>query len=825
MAAITGWVVGALRVRVVLVWVGLLVGCVWLCGVAGAVGDANVSSCPSVSEGSPGFRGFLPDCRAYELVSPSYGAGALAAGVKNHAPWMSPDGEGLLAISFGGFGQTEELKQEGSEELGAVYEFSRTAAGWTAEPQDPSAALYPFHAQEAWGAGELNRSVWKVPGPVSPGEEPELYWFRLNEGEYVLREGRGQFVPVGPITAPGHETNGRQSSSFVQGVSGDVAHVVFSVAGEDRQLWSGDGTVSGRSLYEYVGTGNSEPVLVGVRNSGAAPWRAGVHRNEGAELVSECGTEYAGMSVSGERVFFTALAAKTEVAGHLFCEEHEGVGVGVGPAANEVYARVGGVRTVAISSPSKEDCAACDTEGPPEPATFTGASEDGSRVFFASEAQLFAGANGEAGQNLYEYNFAGPAGGRVRFVAPDVTPVVTKGVAREERVADVTADGGRVYFESTVALTGVAANGNGETAEKALEHGASVLLYVYDSESGGLSFVAGARKVPEPAGFFTLFEPEPFKALGPTRDGGFLVFETATDLEGTGDTSSVPQVFEYEAATGRVVRVSIGQRSPDGFECASTGTIEEGYDCEGNTSIEEDAPRVTEPSLSAIAPDTRDELTVNSVAADGRVVFSSELALAPGAVPGERFYNPESGSLQATRENVYEYRAGQVYLISPGDEAKPAHFQNAEAQTRLFGIDESGRDVFFESADRLVPQDTDTQGSWYDAREGGGFPAPTANSECSGEACQGSGPVAPVLAPPESESVSGGENVPPAATGGVVKPRSVAVVRAEGLRRALRVCRRLRAGKRRRVCEEKARAKFAPKPTPRSKSSVKRGGK
>jgi hypothetical protein len=735
---------------------------------------------------------------------------------------MSPDGEGLLAISFGGFGQTEELKQEGSEELGAVYEFSRTPAGWTAEPQDPPASLYPFHAQEAWGASELDRSIWKVPGPVAPGEEPELYWFRLNEGEYVLREGRGQFVPVGPITAPGHETNGNQGSSFVQGVSGDVAHVVFSVAAEEKQLWPGDGTVSGRSLYEYVGTGNSEPVLVGVLNDGAAPWQAGVYRNEGAELVSECGTEYAGMSASGERVFFTALAAKTEVAGHLFCGEHEGVGVGSGPAANEVYARVGGARTLAISKPSKEDCAACDTEGPPEPATFTGASEDGSRVFFASEAQLFAGANGEAGQNLYEYNFAGPAGRRVKLVAPDVTPVVTEGVAREERVADVTADGGRVYFESTAALTGVA-NGNSETPKKALEHGASVLLYAYDSESGGLSFVAGARKVPEPVGFFTKDEPGPFKALGTTRDGGFLVFETTTDLEGTGDTSSVPQVFEYEAATGRVVRVSIGQRSPDGFECASTGTIEEGYGCEGNTSVGEDAPRVTEPSLSAVPPDTRDELTVNSVAADGRVVFSSELALTPGAVPGERYYNPESGSLQATRENVYEYRGGQVYLISPGDEAKPAHFQNAEAQTRLFGIDESGRDVFFESGDQLVPQDTDTQGSWYDAREGGGFPAPADQPECSGEACQGSVPVAPVLASPESESVSGGENVPLAATTGVVKPRSAAVVRAEGLRRALRVCGRLRGRKRRRVCEAKARAKFAP--TPKPKSGMKRGGK
>jgi hypothetical protein len=727
---------------------------------------------------------------------------------------MSPDGESLLAISFGGFGETEELKQEGSEELGAIYEFSRTAAGWVAQPQDPPADLYPFHVQEAWGASDLGRSIWKVPDPVPPGEEPELYWFRLNDGEYVLREGRDIFMPVGPIVAPGHEIGGRQSSSFVQGVSGDVAHMVFSVLDEDGQLWPGDSTVSGRSLYEYEGTGNSEPVLVGVRNEGSAPWQPnGAYRNEGAELISQCGTEYDGMSASGERVFFTALAAKTEVAGQHFCEEHEGVGVGSGPATSELYARIGGARTVALSKPSKEDCAVCDTGGAPEPATFTGASEDGARVFFATEAKLFAGSGGEAGRNLYEYDFAGPVGGRVKLVAADVTPVIPEEVAREERVADVTADGNRVFLESTTVLTS-SANGNGETAEGALKAGETVLLYAYDSETGKTAFIAGAREDPEPPPFFTKFEPEPFKALSASRDGSFLVFETATDLQGTDDTSSVPQVFEYQAVSGSVVRVSIGQRSASGFACPSTGTVEEGYNCDGNTSVGEDAPRLTEPTVSAISPDTKDEATVNAVAADGAVVFSSELALTPGAVQGQRYYN-EAGILQFTRENVYEFRGGQVYLISPGDEAEPLHFQNANAQTRLFGIDESGRDVFFLSLDQLVPQDTDTQGSWYDAREDGGFPAPAARDKCAGEACQGTGPVAPALAVPIAPA--GAETpLPPLTTSGVPKPRSAAVIRAEELRRALRVCRRA-SGHTRRACEASARARYAPKPKRRSK--------
>lgn len=38
-------------------------------GSAFAVGDANDTSCPASTESSPGFRAYLPDCRAYEIVS------------------------------------------------------------------------------------------------------------------------------------------------------------------------------------------------------------------------------------------------------------------------------------------------------------------------------------------------------------------------------------------------------------------------------------------------------------------------------------------------------------------------------------------------------------------------------------------------------------------------------------------------------------------------------------------------------------------------------------------------------------------------------------
>ena len=40
-------------------------------------GDANEGGCPN--EASPGFRAYLPDCRAYELVSPVFRDGVKPA--------------------------------------------------------------------------------------------------------------------------------------------------------------------------------------------------------------------------------------------------------------------------------------------------------------------------------------------------------------------------------------------------------------------------------------------------------------------------------------------------------------------------------------------------------------------------------------------------------------------------------------------------------------------------------------------------------------------------------------------------------------------------
>jgi hypothetical protein len=270
-----------LRVLVVAV-VGVVAGWLLLVGVAGAAGDASETGCPRETESSPGFRGYLPGCDAFELVSPPYiGGGFLGwKTFRTELPPMSADGEHILALVFAGFAETEDLEQSPGLEYGAVYEFSRTPAGWAAEALAPPASLYP-HDELKLVSADLSRSLWLVRKPPVPGEELP-FTEDLNyesDGTLVLREaaggGKGRFTEVGPVVAPGHEPN-EFRGFLVRSASADLGQVLLSVTSELRQLWPGDGTREGdASLYEYSGTGEREPVLVGVGDRAGSGYAGG----------------------------------------------------------------------------------------------------------------------------------------------------------------------------------------------------------------------------------------------------------------------------------------------------------------------------------------------------------------------------------------------------------------------------------------------------------------------------------------------------------------------------------------------------------------------
>ncbi|MGH2910967.1 MAG: hypothetical protein ACRDJ3_00675 [Solirubrobacteraceae bacterium] len=675
----------------------------------------------------------------------------------------------------------------------------------------------------------LSKTLWGAQIGTTPHKE-DIY----------MRNGASEPVLVGAGEIPGLATVDLavDEELALVGASSDLTHTVFAItsqpgsSGGHVDVWPGDTTnKEASSLYEYTygGTPNVEPTLVGVKNEGVL--KGSPHINESAELVSNCGTElgsgksnpgeggdyYNAVSQDGNTVFFTAKAC------------------GGGPTADELYARVDQTRTVAISEPSKEDCEVCNTTTEVKRTSFVGASKDGEKAFFMTEQALLPG---QEGMSIYAYDFSAPPSsggnpdGRISLVSQGPKPEV-QGIVR------ISEDGSHVYFVAKAVLTG--ANAEGQSPEAGGDN-----LYVYEPDPAhtGISHVVFVAKLLTAAreaeaiaeeeaieveagvkatelleaycppaninypcseefyadlvremsvlGYFdiaeTLNEDEQVwqkadqRPAQATPDGRFLVFTSSADLT-TDDTSRVPQIFEYDSnggvsGEGSLVRVSIGQNGS--------------YGADGNVSHFSEAPQI--PLLSFAFSDLPTSARFGlAVSDDGsKVFFTSAAQLTPLAVSGE--------------PSVFEYSKGNVYLLSDGADA--SLIGGGAPTVQLYGSDALGSNVFFTTADGLVPQAADTEQTLYDAREEGGFAAPVLAPGCMGETCRGSFADVPALgSPPGTSTQVAGDNlvgVPGA------KRTPVATAKSLHLARALKACNRLRRRKRAQ-CRVRARKRYGPK--------------
>ena len=301
-----------------------------------------------------------------------------------------------------------------------------------------------------------------------------------------------------------------------------------------------------------------------------------------------------------------------------------------------------------------------------------------------------------------------------------------------------------------------------------------------------------------------------------TPDGRFLVFLshaalTADDTRGEGGPT---QVYRYDAQTGAIVRVSVGQHGfNDNGNAGST-------DPQAESAI----VRASFGWLAGVGA-ARGDLTMSD---DGQYVFfQSPVALAPGALNEVQVNNPPGRTLA---ENVYEYHDGNVSLISDGrDTTANSAALGIPTSTRLLGVDRSGRNVFFAAGDQLTSQDTDTNRDYYDARiceEASPCvaPPPPPGAGCSEEACRGQAPGAPSSSTPGSQTFTGPGNLT-TAPAGTAKPKPL--TRAQKLAKALKACRTKHNRHKRTVCEKQARHRFgtAAKKARKSTHTNRRGGR
>jgi hypothetical protein len=728
-----------------------------LAGSAVRAYGSELSKCPNEVLRAESNSTHLPECRAYELVSPVAKNGwtvDTVSAVSSH----------VLVSTAGSFAGGDQRSTDN------FFDVERTFDGWVTSPLVVPTSLV--------STAIIN--LLAVSADLSTG----LFEYRFASGLsidernfYVQQLPDGSPVEVGPAFSEAALKSSLAGSTreVSRPASMSLGHVLFAIGGRSQlapgvnDLWPGDSTAAAGSqlgfgsLYEYTGVENKAPPrLVGVRNSGP------LNSNEEAQLISQCGTSlgfprrgvfnlpnfplgetYNAVSGLGSfsRVFFTAAAANNGPSGNA-CNAS---GEGSGPPVDELYVRVDASETVPVSEPSLSvpgracsEHSVCREDENQEnghkrsAGFFQGASKDGSRVFFLTDQPLVNG-DKDGARDLYMAEIGDVEGhqGVTRLIQVSHDP--NSGEAAEvQGVSRVSEDGSHVYFVARGVLT-AKANSVGNAAQSGADN-----LYVFNTETGHLAFIgdlcsdaraSGAivesrcpanlnSEPPVNVGLNDLgvWQQEDRRPFDVTPDGRFAVFTGYADLT-PGDTSTVAQVFEYDAGTERLMRVSVG---------------ENGFNKDGNTSTY--GAGIVAPSYD-VSQNPTPQLT--SVSDDGStVVFQSSDALTSQAVEGY--------------PNVYEYRAGQVYLISDGQDRT---ISLGGPTTSLVGMDGSGRDIFFTSADQLVPLDGDTQEDVYDARVEGGFSPPAARPGCEGGGCQGAFAPSPSFSVPDSASQLSGEDV------------------------------------------------------------------
>jgi hypothetical protein len=417
--------------------------------------------------------------------------------------------------------------------------------------------------------------------------------------------------------------------------------------------------------------------------------------------------------------------------------------------------------------------------GGTQAARFWGASRDGSRVFFTSDAELtedaYTGPDGDAA-NLYEYDLetreltdlTGEAmddtgegaavqgvvqvsgeGSYVYFVADGALAV---GAVQGEPNLYVSHEGGAPVFIATLAEHGDITDWLDAGIENA---GPEVNTAVVNPAGSQLAFIS-ERSLP------TVNFPKGYDAQQAQPNVG----ECETELE-TNEVESgmCREVYLYDAETGGLVCASC---NPSGARPVGPANL----------------PGVLFRTQPFASYRPRDLL------AGGALFFDSRDALVSGAVGGQR--------------NVYEFEGGGVHAVS-----------NVAGGYESFFLDASpdGENAFFASADRLLPEDPGGNTVVYDARVDGGFPV--AAPECTtAEACRNASPPTPyVFGPPPSATFSGPGNLgggapnpPPAMV--KPKPKTAAQLKAEKLAKALKSCRKDKSKSKRTKCEKQAKAKY-----------------
>lgn len=410
------------------------------------------------------------------------------------------------------------------------------------------------------------------------------------------------------------------------------------------------------------------------------------------------------------------------------------------------------------------------------------ANTAGTRIFFTDESRLTADSTAASEEpDLYEYDVEDR---QLRDLTVD-----PGGHADVRGFSGAGEDGAYLYFVARGVLSGSQQNSMGAVAQANEPN-------LYEEHEGALTFIATLQASTDYGDWEAYWggrtSEQPYQASLRARSspsGVYLAFNSKRELTGVTNTPAASEDCELViAGTHPCSNIFLYDAEDGKISCASCSPVE------ASPTAEATIPGPTAATASLVGQ----RYLSRNVTDGGQVFFTTANALLPEDVNGVA--------------DVYEYRQGTLSLLSPGAANAPATFQEASV---------GGEDVFFGSSQALVGSAPAGQERLYDARVGGGY--------------TGSG--IDVSAPPACESIEGcrpplGE--PPAeafgASGAFTGPADLTTVEAplkkpsgtgkskqqghktltlkQLLKRALKRCRQ-RPKRRRRQCRHRARERFA----------------
>jgi hypothetical protein len=685
---------------------------------------AQEGNCPNEAIRQAQGSTDLPECRAYEQVSPpEKNQGGVDQSVFGSPLAVSQDGDASHFCTSALFGDPPAQQTHSC----APYISRRTAEGWRTFAMEPyNCKVVPatgeFSIGQTWISPNFDRGILSrgefescaVPplDPDTPYGGPVLYRssyggnpFDVDEAfSYDLLTPRAPFQREG-----GFGDNG-------PGGDADFSHVFYQAT----SVQTADAPATRvNKLYGWTEEGSDGCLtpggclsLVSIRPDGN-PFTTRVQLplffNGGGSLE----TVYTAISEDGERVYFNA--------GSSDCNNSF-----TNTTSCQLYLREGGAETLHVSATEcTVDCGAVSSA-----AKLQWASPGGNIALFASCAKLTNAssapnscANDEITTSrhfkLYRWDRNAAPGARLIDLSVDHEPGDGSQADHLDLIGS-SDDGNTVFFVAGGQIV------SGESTRTGTTGNLKLYRWTFNGGNPRVDYLGPyvSRKAARSAINLDNTNSDSNTSrlyVRVTPDGRYLTISTPLALDPAVDRDSHVDLYRWDQAGGWICASCQEPGAPSAGDNQSVQFEMEEYHLFYASSsawpthpTSEDGQRIFFTSLDALVPeDTNGETGCPLL--DNR-----------GEAIGGAYY---------ACQDVYEWHDGTLSLISGGDQPVPSVF---------IGAGEDGRTVHFMTSQRLVGWDVDNGTDVYVARTGGGFPEPDpVPPGCEGEACRDAGSAAP----------------------------------------------------------------------------------